>query len=420
MKKLMALLLAVMMTLGLAACGSSAEGNEANANGEEKTIYIYQTKIEIQEALEKITDKYCETHPGVKFVIESTSDGYNTGLKTKFTGGEAPDIFSITGYSDVLVWESQLADLTGEAWNADMIEAASENVIVGDKVLAFPLSVEAAGYVYNKGLFEAAGITEVPTTKEALADAVQKLADSGVAAPITETYMDWYQLGNFLVNLGFAGQEDSKAFIAGLADGSATFVGNKAFEELADFITFEYNLCTNPATTDFNTQTSMVSTQDLAITIGGNWSQPTYDAVDPELPVSLMGIPYSANEKENDQLYLVGTYWGVNKDSKALPEIKEFLTWLATTDDGKECLTKELQFIPAYNTMEADAESIGALGQAVAEYIAAGKVDNVYYTFFPDGFSQAAGEAVQKLGAGKTTKEEFLQELQDAWDSLSN
>ena len=52
----------------------------------------------------------------------------------------------------------------------------------------------------------------------------------------------------------------------------------------------------------------MVSSQDLAITIGGNWSQPTYDAVDPNLPVSLMGIPYSSNEKENNQLYLVGTY----------------------------------------------------------------------------------------------------------------
>lgn len=35
------------------------------------------------------------------------------------------------------------------------------------------------------------------------------------------------------------------------------------------------------------------------------------------------------------------------------------------------------------------------------------------------GFAQAAGEAVQKLGAGKSTNEEFLQELQDAWDNLS-
>ena len=69
--------------------------------------------------------------------------------------------------------------------------------------------------------------------------------------------------------------------------------------------------------------------------------------------------------------------------------------------------------------MEADADSIGTLGKAVSDYMAAGKVDNIYYTFYPDGFAQAAGEAVQKLGAGKSTNDEFLQELQDAWDNLS-
>ena len=401
MKKPAALLLALALMLGLTACGSSSSSEDASSGSDDdvKTIYIYQTKIEIQDALEAVTAKYTETHPNVRFQIESTADGYNTGLKAKFAGGEAPDIFSITGYSDALVWQSRLADLSDEPWVSDMVPAAQENVLIDGQVLAFPLSVEAAGYVYNTALFQKAGIDKVPTTREELADAVQKLADAGVAAPITECYMDWYQLGNFMVNLGFAGQEDSKAFIDGLNDGTESFVGNPVFEELADYITFEYNLSTNPATTDFNTQTSMVSSQDLA--------------------VSLMGIPYSSNEKENDQLYLVGTYWGVNKDSDALPEIKDFLTWLTTTDEGKECLTKDLQFIPAYNSIPADPDSIGALGQAVSDYIAAGKTDNIYYTFYPDGFTQAAGEAVQKLGAGKSTADEFLQELQDAGDSLS-
>ena len=249
MKKPAALLLILALVLGLTACGSASSSDDASSeNGDDvKTIYIYQTKIEIQEALEAVTAKYTETHPNVRFQIESTADGYNTGLKAKFAGGEAPDIFSITGYSDALVWQSRLADLSDEPWVSDMVPAAQENVLIDGQVLAFPLSVEAAGYVYNTALFQAAGIDKVPTTREELADAVQKLSDSGVAAPITECYMDWYQLGNFMVNLGFAGQEDSKAFIDGLNDGTETFVGNPVFEELADYITFEYNLSTNPS-----------------------------------------------------------------------------------------------------------------------------------------------------------------------------
>ena len=445
MKKAIVAMLACSMLLGLTACGGSStasttaaaeteaaeeaateaaeaaetEAAEAADDGEVKTIYIYQMKTEIQDALEAVTAKYTETHPNVQFICESASDNYSTSLKAMFQGGNAPDIFSIQGYSDAVLWQDQLEDLTGEAWTSDMIDASAENVTIDGSVYAFPFSVEAAGYVYNTALFEQAGITEVPTTPEALQEAVEKLAAAGVAEPITECYMDWYQLGNFMINLGFAGQEDSKAFIAGLADGTTSFVDNDVWKELASYISMEYSISTNPSTTDFNTQTSLVGSQDIAITIGGNWSQPTYDGMDPDLPVSLMGIPYSSNEAENDQLYLVGTYWGVNKNSEVKPEVKEFLNWLTGTEEGQECLTKDLQIIPAYNSIEADPEAIGVLGQAVEEYIAAGKVDNEYNTFFPDGFAQASGEACQKLAAGKCTEEEFLQELQDQWTSLS-
>ena len=165
MKKAAALMMTVAMMLSMAACGNSgakettgaAEGSDTQvasqaADGEEKTIYIYQMKTEIQDALEKVCEVYSESHPGVKFVCESASDNYATSLKTKFSGGDAPDIFSIQGYSDALVWQSQLADLTGEPFTSEMIDTSAENVTLDGKVVAFPLSVEAAGYVYNTAL----------------------------------------------------------------------------------------------------------------------------------------------------------------------------------------------------------------------------------------------------------------------------
>ena len=54
MKKVLALALAGVMTLGLTACESSDTtegGGESKASGDKKTIYIYQMKIEIDEAL---------------------------------------------------------------------------------------------------------------------------------------------------------------------------------------------------------------------------------------------------------------------------------------------------------------------------------------------------------------------------------
>ena len=107
MKKAAALMMTAAMVLSMAACGSSdakettaKEGKETQAasqaaDGDEKTIYIYQMKTEIQDALEKVCEIYSESHPGVKFVCESASDNYNTSLKTKFSGGDAPDILSL-------------------------------------------------------------------------------------------------------------------------------------------------------------------------------------------------------------------------------------------------------------------------------------------------------------------------------------
>ena len=423
------------MVLGLAACGSSSTStsttttttadetdgaDEAAADdGEVKTIYIYQMKTEIQDALEEVCAKYSETHPGVEFICESASDNYSTSLKSMFEGGDAPDIFSVQGYNDAVLWQSHLADLSDQPWVENMVEASAANVTVDDKVIAWPFSVEFAGYVYNTSLFEQAGIEEVPTTSEALGEAVDKLTELGVSIPITECYLDWYQLGNFMINLGFAGQDDPAAFIQGLNDGTESFVGNEVWEELADYIAYEYSIASAQDSMAFNLQTSQVGSQDIAITIGGNWSQPTYDDIDPELPVALMGIPYSSNEEENDQLYLVGTYWGINADSDVAEECKEFFTWLTTDEEGIECLTKDLQVIPPYTNIEADTESIGALGQSAVEYMNAGKVDNVWNTFYPDGFAQQAGELCQAYNQGELDKDGFLQSLQDAWDSLS-
>ncbi len=54
----------------------------------------------------------------------------------------------------------------------------------------------------------------------------------------------------------------------------------------------------------------------------------------------------------------------------------------------------------------------------MSKYVQEGKTYGFYYSFYPDGFNQAAGEAVQRLVAGKASVDEFLQELQQQWDNL--
>lgn len=421
MKKVLVLALAGVMTLGLTACESSDTtegGGESKASGDKKTIYIYQMKIEIDEALKEVTKKYTETHPDVEFVVESASDNYNTSLKTKFTGGEAPDIFTLTGYEDAKMWSSNLEDLSGEPWVENMVDQAKEGIVIDGKVCGFPTSVEGWGYMYNKKLFEQAGIKTLPTTMTELKEVCGKLSDAGIQ-PLTECYMDWYQAGMFMVNTGIARQEDPMGFINGLNDGTKTFVGDPIFTELANFLLYDVSQCESPMNTDFNTQMAQFTSESVGFTAGGNWNQPALDAVSEDIESGLMPFPINDDSETNDKLYVgIAGYWGVNTNSPVKEEAKDFLEWLATTEEGQSCMTKDLQLIPAFTNFSADAESIGDLGTDVSKYVQEGKTYGFYYSFYPDGFNQAAGEAVQRLVAGKASVDEFLQELQQQWDNL--
>ena len=87
-KRLLALLLSGVMTLGLFGCGVTTGSGEAApdktpaaqdseettgedkstgtadvGNAEKKTIYIYQLKIQIDEALKSVCKQYSEMHP---------------------------------------------------------------------------------------------------------------------------------------------------------------------------------------------------------------------------------------------------------------------------------------------------------------------------------------------------------------------
>ncbi|MFC5468151.1 ABC transporter substrate-binding protein [Cohnella suwonensis] len=406
----------------LAGCGEqSQEGATASASSASavKTIHIYQSKIEIDEALKKTAAAYTALHPDVQFQIDSISDNYSTGLKTKQASGELPDVFTIIGNQDLKLWQSELEDISDQPWTKDMIDIAKKGITGDDgKVYGMPVSVEGYGYIYNKQLFQKSGITDVPLTLTALKTDVDQLKSAGIQ-PLIGAYMDWYQAGNFLVTMGIARQPDPEAFIKGLYDGSSTFVGNDVFKQVAEFIKYDYSQGKNGLSTNFNAQTTAMVNGDAAMTLGGNWLQPTFDSANKGPDMGLMPLPVNDKADENDKLYVgVTGYWAISKNSKVKQEVKDFMNWLVTTPEGQAHITKDMKMIPAFSTFTANDADIGSLGTDLSRYVKEGKVYGSYNSYYPDGVAQAFGEAVQKLVAGKADTDGFLQELQNEWDRL--
>lgn len=400
---------------------SAGESAEASAPATEPVeIRIYQSKYEIDEALKAACAQYTELNPNVTFVVESSSSGdFQTELKAMFSGGTAPDIFSTMGNVDMALMTDYMEDLSNESWVGNMSAPALESGSYEGKVYGFPLAVEGHGYLYHKNMFEQAGITELPKTYSELKAACEKLVAAGFT-PFSGNYSEWYQAAMFELNSPIARQSDPRVFIDAMNAGTESIVGNQAFIDFAQLVALEVEYSKSPLNTDFNTQVSDFASGETAMMIGGSWSQPAMDEVDPNMDLGMFPIPMGEDAAANDKFYASSApFWSINNESASVDECKKFLEWLATTPEGQKNLTSGFKLIPGFMNLEADESAIGPTGSVLKQYIDEGKTYGIYNSYYPNGFggAQVFGETITKYAAGKLTADELLTELQSAWES---
>ena len=175
--------LALMLCGAMAATGISAVSVAAES-GTTLTFlasqdWIYDAEMELAEQFE------AETGIHVDFQI-IPADQYFSVLMTKLNSGEGPDIFGgQSGKYDIVSQynvEENATDLSGEEWVATYDEFAKEQTSVGDTLYGMTYFDTTTDFymVYNKVLFEEAGITEVPTTFDEYMEDCQKLLDNDI------------------------------------------------------------------------------------------------------------------------------------------------------------------------------------------------------------------------------------------------
>ncbi|CAG7650404.1 hypothetical protein PAESOLCIP111_06071 [Paenibacillus solanacearum] len=424
-KSITALSVGTLLLAGVTAgCGNkAAPGNNQGggaAAGTPVTLKIFQYKVEISEAFNRLKDEYEKSHPGVKLQIETVGGGadYGAALKTKFASNDKPDIFNNGGFREADTWMEHLEDLSDQPWVKDVLPVAKAPMTKEGKLYGMPLGLEGYGFIYNKDLFAKAGITEIPKTLSQLEAAAKKLQAAGIT-PFSNGYQEWWVLGNHTFNVAMARQPDPDKFIAGLYDGSQK-MGGPVFDEWTKLVdmTLKYGQ-PNPLTTDYNTQVTNFATGKAAMMQQGNWTQVQIDKITPNLNIGVLPMPINEDAEANDKLLVgVPNNWVINKNSALKKEAKDFLNWLVTSDTGKQYITKEFKFIPALSTMNADPKDLGLIAADIMTYSKNNKVLGWYFPKYPDGMPQEVGATMQAYIAGKNTKEQMYAAFQKSWDNL--
>lgn len=218
MKKLIALVLALAMALALVSCGSSAPaasgdsstGGSAPAGGA-LTINIWDANQ--QAGIQEICDDW-SAESGVTAKVEVVSwDSYWTLLESGASGGTLPDIFWMhSDYAQIYMENDMLLDLT-DYIAADGVDLGMYYPDItaiyqsGGKTYALPKDHDTIALLYNKALFDQAGV-EYPTdnwTYEDMYEAAKAITEAtgddtyGYALNTSNDQDGWY---NYIYSYG--------------------------------------------------------------------------------------------------------------------------------------------------------------------------------------------------------------------------
>lgn len=428
MKKRSSLMLIIVLLFAsvLAACGNSGSGGGTASKGGKDTVTVdvFQFKVEFKQQFEETAQKYMDENPNVKINIETVGGGndYGQALKAKIASKDEPDIFNIGGPEDLKQHASRLADLSDMKATKNVVDESLLSPVQKDgKTYGIPMNQEGYGLIYNKDIFEKAGVkAEDIKTLDDLEEVSKKIDsqkdDLGLKAVFALPAKEKWVLADHGASMFLASDFDND--IQKTAEAKTLPFKNKdLFKQYLD-IQNEYSK--QPvASLDYSQQVEeLFSTGKVAMIQQGNWAYPTIESVNPEIAekVGLIAVP-----TDTDELTIpvgVANNWAVNKkaDEKVQKAAKDFLDWLYTSDQGKDIVMEDFKFIPAYKDYDTSKIS-DPLSKEIYKYSEEGKTTAWVFKAYPTGYTDdALGAYLQDYLTGKLTFDEAVKKSQDAWE----
>ena len=189
MKKLIAMLLALVMVLGLVACGgntapAATEAPKAEAAG---SVYYLNFKPEADAAWQKFAADYtAKTGVEVK-VVTAASGTYGDTLTAEMGKSEAPTLFQVSNPMALADWDEYALDLTDSAIAAELETDGFNFYNEAGQLKAIGHCYESFGIIVNKTLLKEAGyeiadITDFASLKAVVEDIHARASELGFDA----------------------------------------------------------------------------------------------------------------------------------------------------------------------------------------------------------------------------------------------
>lgn len=369
MKKLIALLLAVVMVMGLAACGSKTT-TETKAPTEAKvdtpateaktdapaaagSVYYLNFKPEFDQALQGLAASYTEKTGVPVKVVTAASGDYSNTLNAQMGKDGAPTVYNIGNMSGLKDWDEYALDLTGTPLAGELTTNDFNLYNEAGELKAMGYCYETFGIIVNTKLLADAGhsldeIKDFASLKAVADDIHARAAELGFDAFSSaglEGSSSWRFSGH-LANMPLYYEFRDDGVKEQPAEIKGTYLDN--FRNIWDlYIT---DSAADPTTLSAATgdQSEAEFGEGKAVFYqNGTWEYAALTADKFNLnPDEIAMIPiYCGVDGEEKAGLCAGTEncWAINNESSEedIQATIDFLVWVVTSDEGTTMLAEE-------------------------------------------------------------------------------
>lgn len=405
------------LTAAAAGCMASAD--------EKAVVDIFSFAVEYTDAENEIAQAYMESHPDVEIHVEI---GTNEILRTKMSSGDQPEIFGIDGAQDIRDWAEYLEDLSDQPWVEHVYDGLLDSFMLDGKVYGIPAALQGYGLIYNKRIFEAAGIdvsalTTYDAIDKAFADLQAKI-DAGEMEeqfPLLEAVMEtaaaegWIY-GKHTSNMAFALEfgDAQKVLDADQID----FTYSDALKDLTDLeIRYTSNAQTpqNLNAVDYSQQMGGgFAIERVAVIQQGTWAYTELYNINPEVADSCGFLPLPMRGVTEDCIAAgtVGMVVNAKSSDRDRQAAKDYLNWRLQSEEGQALCFQYGYNLPFDNAVN---ENMNCLDQSLQDYLEKGKTVNWVFSSYPTGFSDTMSALFQGYLSGNETWETVVEKAKTDW-----
>lgn len=362
-RKLIAAVGVAGMLVGVAACGSDdSDGKGTGADGfKGQTLTVWAMDGSTPDGWSKDLTAEFEKKTGAKLKIEVQQwNGIQQKLTTALSETDPPDVFEIGNTQTPAYAETGgLADLSDlkEGMGADWTESLNKSAVVDGRQYAVPWYFANRVVIYNKSVFEEAGVTTPPKTRDEFFKALDAIKAKGKAEPIYLPGQNWYFFDGLLIGKDAdLVKKDGDKWVSNLAD-------PKVGEAMALYKKYaDYSKAPKDKDEATPQQADVFAKGKVGAFVGMGWEAATAIKANPaiEKEIGYFTIPGETADKP-EGVFLGGSNLAVAEGSEKKELAKEFLK-MALSDKFEGQLAKEGGVIPNKEALQSNLK-----GNAAAE-----------------------------------------------------